>query len=43
MAAHLDAALNGDPAAAEPDAALRLAIVLDHFRQTLAFTAKGSA
>ena len=41
LAAHLDAALNGDPATAEPDAALRLAIVLDHFRQTLAFYGEG--
>jgi len=41
LAAHLDAALNGDPAAAEPDAAVRLAIVLDHFRQTLAFYGEG--
>ncbi|MFT4955853.1 MAG: tRNA-dihydrouridine synthase B [Brevundimonas sp.] len=41
LAAHLDAALNGDPAAAEPDAEARLAIVLDHFRQTLAFYGEG--
>ena len=37
LAARLDAALRGGTAAAEPDAAARLAIVLDHFRQTLAF------
>ena len=41
LAAHLNAALNGDPAAAEPDADARLAIVLDHFRQTLAFYGEG--
>src|SRR5690606_32341625 len=41
LAAHLDAALNGDPAAAEPDAMQRFAIVLDHFRQTLAFYGEG--
>lgn len=41
LAAHLDAALKGDPAAAEPGAARRLAIVLDHFRQTLAFYGEG--
>ncbi|MFN4297791.1 MAG: tRNA dihydrouridine synthase DusB [Brevundimonas sp.] len=41
LAARLDAALNGDPAAAEPDAPQRLAIVLDHFRQTLAFYGEG--
>lgn len=41
LAAHLDAALNGDPATAEPDAEQRLAIVLDHFHQTLAFYGEG--
>ncbi len=41
LAAHLDAALNGDPAAAEPDAVQRLVIVLDHFHQTLAFYGEG--
>ena len=41
LAAHLNAALNGDPASAEPNADARLAIVLDHFRQTLAFYGEG--
>jgi tRNA-dihydrouridine synthase B len=41
LAAHLNAALNGDPAAAEPGPETRLAIVLDHFRQTLAFYGEG--
>ena len=41
VAAHLDAALNGDQVTTEPDAEARLAVVLDHFRQTLAFYGEG--
>lgn len=41
LAAHLQAALNGDPATEEPAEEARLAIVLDHFRQTLAFYGEG--
>jgi tRNA-dihydrouridine synthase B len=37
LAAHLDAALNGQADPAEPDRAERLAIVVDHFRQSLDF------